>query len=204
VTSAIWDRDTFLLGTPGGQLHLLTLDRRLRHGQGAKGQRLGRFVRRGDHVTASFADCGEHFLEHPPPEANGRRQFTFDDEPEHVRFIQDAKFLRATRGQKGVAFHHPLAMLLHGVRWIGIPHARRNVGADEVRFTFNGGVHHGGCTVIVTMIVTLTCQGSRRDFAGCSRLTQRRMLQSRNLESQRGGAPLDEAEVRRLSVRRKP
>jgi len=50
---------------------------------------------------------------------------------QHIRFGEDANFLRSAVCRKGVAFRDPLAVLGEGIRRIGISQPLGHILADE-------------------------------------------------------------------------
>lgn len=87
------------------------------------------------HVSAMLADRRENLLKYQLLERHGFRQRRTANQPHHIRFGKNAGFLLAAEAvDDGVAFHHPTAMLLHGVNGVGIAECLTDILADEPRF----------------------------------------------------------------------
>lgn len=61
------------------------------------------------------------------------RQRAIDRQPHHVRLVDDAKFLDAAGGLKGVVFRHPLTVLVHCLGVVDIPQRITNILANKPR-----------------------------------------------------------------------
>lgn len=77
--------------------------------------------------------CGE--FKHPLFKSLSGRQVAADNQPQHVGLRKHAHILSPAGRLKGVAFHHPLAMLLHGVVVVGVADGEANILPDEQEFS---------------------------------------------------------------------
>ena len=88
----------------------------------------------GTLVRAGAADGRKHFIEHPGLELLSGRHDAVDDQAKRVTLREDASLLGASKAvEDGVVFHHPTAMLLHGIGSVGIAEQRANILAHKPR-----------------------------------------------------------------------